>query len=105
MGGSSKKGIKGATSKSGWRLKLYREGGQMPIARRMPKRGFNNAEFGLVWAFVNLRDLNQFEDGAVVTPELCLQKLLIPKVLDGLKILGDGELTKKLTIKCHRISE
>lgn len=103
-GCSSGRGTKGAASRSGWRLKLFREGGQMPIGRRMPKRGFNNADFGRVWAFVNLRDLNQFADGAVVTPELCLEKLLIPKMLDGLKVLGDGGLERKLTVKCHRVS-
>jgi large subunit ribosomal protein L15 len=104
-GCSSGRGTKGASSRSGWRLKLFREGGQMPIGRRMPKRGFNNKLFGHVFAFVNLRDLNQFPDGTVVTPELCLQKLITPKVLDGLKVLGDGGLERKLTIKCHRISD
>ncbi len=104
-GCSAGRGTKGASSKSGWKLKLYREGGQMAIARRMPKRGFNNAKFELRWAFVNLRDLNAFEDGTVVTPELCLERHLIPRVLDGLKILGHGTLERKLTVKCHRISK
>jgi large subunit ribosomal protein L15 len=103
-GCSAGRGPKGAASRSGWRLKLFREGGQMPIGRRMPKRGFNNALFTTRFSFVNLRDLNQFPDGTVVTPELCLEKLLIPKVQDGLKVLGHGELERKLTIRCHRIS-
>lgn len=103
-GTSAGRGTRGARAKSGWKNKLFREGGQMPIARRLPKRGFNNALFSLTWAFVNLRDLNVFEDGAVVSLETCVEKGLIPRVLDGLKVLGHGTLEKKLAIKAHRIS-
>ena len=103
-GKSAGRGTRGARAKSGWKNKLFREGGQMPIARRMPKRGFNNANFAKTWAFVNLRDLNQFEDGAVVTLEACVAKGLVPRVLDGLKVLGTGTLEKKVSIKAHRIS-
>ena len=103
-GKSAGRGTRGARAKSGWKNKLFREGGQMPIARRMPKRGFNNFNFAKTWAFVNLRDLNVFEDGAVVTLEACVQRGLVPRVLDGLKVLGTGTLEKKVSIKAHRIS-
>lgn len=103
-GKSAGRGTRGARAKSGWKNKLFREGGQMPIARRMPKRGFNNSNFAMVFAFVNLRDLNQFEDGAVVTLAACVQKGLVPRTLDGLKVLGTGKLEKKVSIKAHRIS-
>lgn len=103
-GKSAGRGTRGARAKSGWKNKLFREGGQMPIARRLPKRGFNNANFAKTWAFVNLRDLNQFDDGAVVTLEACVEKGLVPRVLDGLKVLGTGTLEKKVSVKAHRIS-
>jgi large subunit ribosomal protein L15 len=103
-GKSAGRGTRGARAKSGWKNKLFREGGQMPIARRMPKRGFNNFNFAKTWAFVNLRDLNAFEEGAVVTLEACVQKGLVPRVLDGLKVLGHGTLEKKVSVKAQRIS-
>ena len=70
----------------------------MPIVRRIPKRGFNNKNFGNVWAFVNLHDLNSFADGAVVTPEECLRSGLIPKIRSGLKVLGVGTLEVSLGV-------
>src|SRR2546423_2036264 len=79
-GASSGRGTKGARSRSGWRYKMFREGGQMPIARRMPKRGFNNAVFRKEWAFVNLRDLNAFDEGATVSLEACVEMGLIPQI-------------------------
>ncbi|MBX3465555.1 MAG: 50S ribosomal protein L15 [Planctomycetes bacterium] len=99
------RGNNGARCRSGYKTKFYREGGQMPLVRRIAKRGFNNKNFGKVWAFVNLHDLNAFADGDVVTPEECLRRGLIPKVRSGLKVLGVGTLERKLTIKCHRVSE
>ena len=76
----------------------------MPLFQRLPKRGFNNfnrKEF----AVINLKDLNQFEEGTVVTPELLLEKNVIKKVLSGVKVLSQGELEKKLTIKAHKFSK
>jgi large subunit ribosomal protein L15 len=104
-GTTSGRGMNGARCRSGYKRQMHREGGQMPIVRRIPKRGFNNKNFGNVWAFVNLHDLNSFADGAVVTPEECLRSGLIPKIRSGLKVLGVGTLEKKLTIKAHRVSE
>ncbi|MEZ6184695.1 MAG: 50S ribosomal protein L15 [Planctomycetota bacterium] len=105
-GCTSGRGDKGAKSRSGWKTKLHFEGGQMPVIRRIAKRGFNNKRFGKTWAFVNLSDLNAFEDNATVTPELCLKLGLIPKVKSGLKVLGQGTLERSgLTIHVHRVSK
>lgn len=103
-GTTSGRGYNGAKCRSGYKNRPRREGGQMPIIRRIPKRGFNNKNFARVWAFVNLHDLNTFQDGAVVTAEECLRLGIIPKVKSGLKVLGVGTLEKKLTIKAHRVS-
>lgn len=104
-GKSAGRGTRGAIAKSGWKNKLFREGGQMPLARRMPKRGFNNAFFSMDWAFVNLRDLNQFDDGATVDLAMLIEKGVVPgKKKDGLKVLGHGTLEKKISVKAHRIS-
>lgn len=103
-GTTAGRGYNGARCRSGYKNRWYREGGQMPIVRRIPKRGFNNKRFGNVWAFVNLYALNSFEDGAVVTAEECLKRGLIPKERSGLKVLGVGTLEKKLTLRVHRVS-
>jgi large subunit ribosomal protein L15 len=103
-GKSAGRGTRGARAKSGWKYKMFREGGQMPLARRMPKRGFNNKIFATVYAFVNLRDLNQFDDGATVTLASCVAKNIVPRTLDGLKVLGTGTLEKKLTVVANRFS-
>jgi large subunit ribosomal protein L15 len=103
-GKSAGRGTRGARAKTGWKDRLYREGGQMPLARRIPKRGFNNAFFRTEFAFVNLRDLNQFDEGATVTLEALVAKNIVPRPLDGLKVLGHGELEKKINVKAHRIS-
>jgi large subunit ribosomal protein L15 len=103
-GKSAGRGTRGARAKTGWKYKAYREGGQMPLARRIPKRGFNNNFFRQDFAFVNLRDLNQFEDGSTVTLEALVAKNIVPRPLDGLKVLGHGELEKKINVKAHRIS-
>ena len=103
-GKSAGRGTRGARAKSGWKYKMYREGGQMPIMRRLPKRGFNNAFFRTELASVNLRDLNAFEDGATVTMEALVAKNVVPRPLDGLKVLGHGTLEKKISVKCHKIS-
>lgn len=104
-GTTAGRGMNGAQCRSGWKAKAHFEGGQMSIARRIPKRGFNNKIFGNTWSFVNLSDLNIFEDGETVTPELCLERHLIPSIRSGLKVLGQGTLEKKLTIRAHRASK
>ena len=102
-GKTSGKGHKGHKSRSGGGVRPGFEGGQMPLVRRVPKRGFNNI-FGTTYAPVNVEVLNRFEDGAEVTTELLLEAGIISKALDGVKILGNGEITKKLTVKAAAFS-
>jgi large subunit ribosomal protein L15 len=90
LGKTSGRGEKGQKSRSGFGQKPGFEGGQMPLHRRVPKRGFSNARFRKEFACVNLRSLELFEAGAVVTPELLIKRGIIKKLLDGVKILGDG---------------
>ena len=104
MGKTSTRGENGQKSRSGVSIKPWFQGGQSPIYRRIPKRGFNNAEFTTRYAVINLSDLNRFNDGDVVTLELLKELGIIKKELSGLKVLGNGELTKKLTIKASRFS-
>ena len=81
------------------------EGGQTPLYRRLPKRGFNNYEFQTKYAVINVSDLNRFEDGTVVDTTLLKEVGLIKKELDGVKVLGNGELTKKLTVKANAFTK
>jgi large subunit ribosomal protein L15 len=104
-GKTSGKGHKGQKARSGGSIRLGFEGGQMPLIRRLPKRGFNNKAFKAVYAIVNLTDLNVFDDGATVDEAALRQANLIRGKFAGLKILGTGELTKKLTISADKISE
>ena len=103
-GKTSGRGGKGQTARSGGTIRLGFEGGQMPLYRRMPKRGFNNKTFGTEFATVNVEQLNAFEDGSTVTPESLIERGVLHKRLDGVKVLGDGELKKKLTVKAQRFS-
>jgi large subunit ribosomal protein L15 len=103
-GKTSGRGGKGQTARSGGTIRLGFEGGQMPLLRRIPKRGFNNKVFRTHLATVNVADLNVFADGATVTPEALVEQGLLKKLLDGVKVLGDGELKKKLTVKAQRFS-
>ena len=103
LGKTSGKGHKGAKARSGGGKRPGFEGGQMPLYRRVPKRGFNNV-FGTEYAVVNVERLEVFEDGAVVDAAALLEKKIIRKELDGVKILGVGELTKKLTVKAAAFS-
>jgi large subunit ribosomal protein L15 len=103
-GKTSGRGGKGQTARSGGTIRLGFEGGQMPLLRRIPKRGFNNKAFGTVFATVNVETLNAFENGATVTPETLVEQGLLKKRRDGVKILGDGELKKKLTVKAQAFS-
>ena len=104
MGKTSTRGENGQKSRSGASIPAWFQGGQSPLYRRIPKRGFNNARFETKYAIINLSDLNRFEDGTVVTPELLKEQGIIKKQLDGVKVLGYGELEKKITIKAHRFS-
>ncbi len=104
-GKTSGRGHKGFFSRSGSSRRTGFEGGQMPIFRRVAKRGFNNRQFAAEIVVVNVGALESaFEAGAVVTPEILVQRGLIPTRFDQVKILGDGELTKSLTITAHRFS-
>ena len=105
LGKTSGRGENGQKSRSGYSRKAGFEGGQLPLYRRLPKRGFTNARFKVEYATINLSDLNKFEDGAVVTPELLKEMGLLKNQLDGVKVLGNGTLDKKLTVKAHRFSE
>ena len=102
-GKTAGRGHKGQWARSGGGVRPSFEGGQMPLARRLPKPGFNNI-FGTTYAPVNVEVLNRFEDGTEVTVELLLETGVISKALDGVKILGNGELTKKLTVKAAAFS-
>ena len=97
-GKTAGKGHKGQNARSGGGVRPGFEGGQLPLYRKLPKRGFNN-KFATNYAIVNVSDLNVFENGAVVDLEALLAKKIVRKSLDGLKVLGNGELTKNLTVK------
>ena len=103
LGKTSGKGHKGAKARSGGGKRPGFEGGQMPLYRRVPKRGFNNV-FRTEYAEVNVERLEAFEDGATVNAQALLEKKIIRKELDGVKILGGGELTKKLTVQAAKFS-
>jgi large subunit ribosomal protein L15 len=102
-GKTSTRGHKGQKARSGGGVRPGFEGGQMPLQRRIPKRGFTNI-FKKEYAIVNIRDLNSFENGSEINPEVLLNAGLINSTKDGVKILGDGELEKKLTVRAHKIS-
>jgi large subunit ribosomal protein L15 len=103
-GKTSGRGGKGQTARSGSSIRIGFEGGQMPLIRRIPKRGFNNTRHGTRYLPVNLEVLNRFDDGARVD-EAALRKLRLANGrADGVKILGDGELTRKLTVSAHAFS-
>lgn len=103
-GKTSGRGGKGQTARSGGTIRLGFEGGQMPLLRRIPKRGFNNANFRTYYVIVNVEQLNAFDDGATVTGEALVEHGLVDKLFDGVKVLGNGELKKKLTVKAQRFS-
>ncbi len=103
QGKTAGKGHKGQKARSGGGVRPGFEGGQTALARRIPKRGFNNI-FGTVYAVVNVCDLERFTDGTVVDTELLKASGLVKKELDGIKILGNGELTKNLTVKAAKFS-
>jgi large subunit ribosomal protein L15 len=104
-GKTSGKGHKGQKARSGGSIRLGFEGGQMPLIRRLPKRGFNNSAFKTQYALVNLDELEVFDAGSQVNKQLLREKGLISGKFDGLKILGRGEITKKLTVEADKFSE
>ena len=104
LGKTSGKGQKGQKARSGVSIGAVFEGGQLPLYRRIPKRGFKNAKFRTVYATINVEELNVFEDGTVVTPALLKDTGLLKKQLDGVKVLGNGKLEKKLTIQANKFS-
>jgi large subunit ribosomal protein L15 len=98
-GKTAGKGHKGQNARSGGGVRPGFEGGQLPLYRKLPKRGFNNSRFGNAYAVVNVNSLNKFNDGDVVDAAALLSAGIINNIFDGVKILGEGELTKKLTVK------
>lgn len=104
LGKTSGRGQKGQKARSGGSINPVFEGGQLPLYRRIPKRGFSNAKFKTVYAVINVEDLNVFEDGTVVTPALLKDTGLVKKQLDGIKVLGNGKLERKLTIQASKFS-
>ena len=103
-GKTSGKGHKGQNARSGGGVRPGFEGGQLPLFRRLSKRGFNNYNFRTVYATVNVGDLERFEEGTTITKELLIEAGLVKKELDGIKILGNGEITKKFTVKANKFS-
>ncbi len=103
-GKTAGKGQKGQNSRSGGGVRPGFEGGQMPLYRRLPKRGFTNI-FAKEYTCINVDRLNIFEDGTVVTPELLRESGMAKRVNDGIKILGNGNIEKKLTVKANKISK
>ena len=96
--------MNGQKSRSGGGVRLGFEGGQMPLYRRIPKRGFTNI-FGTTYTTLNVEDLNRFEEGTEVTPAMLVELGVLKQVKGGVKILGDGELKKSLTVKAHKFSK
>ena len=103
-GKTAGRGENGQNSRSGGGVRIGFEGGQTPLFRRLPKRGFSNANFKKVYAIINLDDLNKFEDGAEVTPEILKDMGLVKNTKDGIKVLGQGKLERKLTVKANKFS-
>ncbi len=106
LGKTSGRGQKGQNARSGGGVRPGFEGGQMPLFRRMPKRGFTNI-FAKKYAILNIEDLNRFDDNTVITPELLITTGLVKgkNEIEGIKILGNGNLEKKLTVKAHKFSK
>ena len=104
LGKTSGKGHKGQKARSGAKINPVFEGGQSPLFRRLHIRGFSNARFKTRYATINVSDLNVFKDNDVVTPEVLKEKGILKNQLDGVKVLGNGTLERKITIKAHRFT-
>ena len=105
LGKTSGRGQKGQKARSGASINPVFEGGQLPLYRRIPKRGFTNAKFKTTYATINVEDLNRFENGTVVTPALLKDTGLVKQQYNGIKVLGTGKLEKKITIQANKFSE
>ena len=106
LGKTCGKGSNGQKSRSGASIQGGFEGGQMPLIKRVPKRGFSNYPFKKEYAVINVMDLEElFDNGTEITAELLLESAVIKKVLDAIKVLGDGDITKMFTVKVQKISE
>ena len=103
-GNTAGRGTKGQRSRSGVNIGAYFEGGQMPLSRRVPIRGFRNV-FRKRYAIINVEQLNRFNDGETITPERLIEDGLIKKIMNGLKILSKGEINKKIIVKAHKFSK
>ena len=103
-GKTSGKGHKGQNARSGGGVRPGFEGGQMPLYRRLPKRGFKNV-LATRYSEINVSTLDKFEDGAEITPELLKESGLVKKLYDGVSVMGNGEITKKVTIHAHRFTK
>ncbi len=104
-GTTAGRGMHGQNSRSGGGVRPGFEGGQMPLFRRIPKRGFSNHMFKKNWTTINVKDLEAFDADTIITPELLLESGVVSKLNYGLKILGDGELTKSFTVKAHKFTQ
>ena len=98
-GQTAGKGHKGQNARSGGGVRPGFEGGQLPLYRKLPKRGFNNYRFGKKYAIINVQSLNKFNDGEVVDAAALLSRGIIKNVFDGVKVLGEGEIAKNITVK------
>lgn len=106
VGKTSGKGHKGQNARSGGGVRVGFEGGQMPLVRKLPRRGFKNADFKKVYSIVNLSQLNKFEENSVVDEKALIEKGIFSKIEEyGVKVLGSGKLEKPLTVKAHKFSE
>ena len=103
-GKTSGRGEKGQKARSGGGVHIWFEGGQTPLYKRLPRRGFSNARFATKYAIINVSDLNRFKDGDEVTPELLKESGLVKKELDGIKVLGNGKLERRLTVKANKFT-
>ncbi len=104
-GKTAGRGQKGQNSRSGGGVRVNFEGGQLPLYRRLPKRGFSNAKFKTTYSVINVSDLNVFDDNTLITPALLKESGLLKNQKDGVKVLGNGELTKKVTIQANKFSK
>lgn len=104
-GKTAGRGHKGQNSRAGGGVRIGFEGGQMPLYRRMPKRGFNNKRFADLYTEINVSQLDRFEDGAVITAQDLKQAGIISKINDGISVLGNGIITKKVTVKATRFTK
>ena len=104
VGKTSGRGHGGQNSRSGGGVRIGFEGGQLPLYRRLPKRGFNNARFGTKYAIINLSQLAEMEE-TTITPELLLEKGIIKKLFDGVKVLGDGEIDRAIEVRANKFSQ